>query len=403
MAAFDGVVVVGSGPTGLSAALALAQRNVPVLVLEALDGLSDASRASTFHPPTLELLDFLGVYRELATIGLRVDTFQFRSRKDGLLAELCLDLLDGRTKFPFRLQCEQSKLTPILLAHLEQTSIGSIRFGHEVRGVRNSDGDVVVDAVVDGSPITIEAPYVVGADGAGSAVRQSLGLDFDGMTYPERFLVVTTAFPFEEALPDISPVNYVADADEWLVLLRIPGAWRVLFPIGPHEEVDADRADVLISERLGGVIPAAAAEPVVEWSIYNVHQRVASTFREGRVLLAGDAAHVNSPIGGMGMNSGIHDAFMLADRLASVWQGRDPAVLLDDYAQERRRFALDYVQVATDRNTRNLALTEPEAIAAYRAEIAELGKDPSRAERYLVESSMLDGARSLVDELIGGR
>ncbi|MFA1547881.1 FAD-dependent oxidoreductase [Actinomadura chokoriensis] len=374
------VLVAGAGPVGLTAALALARRGVPVTVLEAEPALAAESRASTFHPPSLEMLDELGVLDALLERGLVSRTFQYRERRGGIIAELDLSVLSGDTPYPFRVQCEQSKLTPILREHLLEAG-GEVRFGAAVRDVLPHAGGVEV-ATAGGR---FRGDWLIGADGAGSAVRRSLGVGFEGMTYPERFLVASTRTDIEALLPGIAAVNYVFDPEEWLVLLRTPDHWRVLFPT--PEGTPDDHELARLPERLRGV--ADAPWDVAHASLYRVHQRVAATFRTGRVLLAGDAAHVNNPLGGMGMNSGIHDAVRLAGALADVLDG-GPEAALDAAAAARRETARSFVQRVTHANWERMRSDDP---AAYHDELRKLAGDPVELRRYLLRTSMIASLR----------
>lgn len=389
------VVVSGAGPSGLTAALVLALQGVEVLVLESGQSLNTESRASTLHPPTLELFDLLGVIDPVLDRGLRVDRFQFRNR-DGVLADLDIGVLKDDTRYPYRVQLEQSRVTPILLDALEATGQAQVRFGHKVADVTTvRDGVRILSETAEG-PRAYAGSWAVGADGAGSAVRRALELTLEGMTYPDEFMVVTTTFPFEEHLAELSPVNYIADGDDWLVLLRIPQAWRVLFPIAPTARPAENDEECLIRERLGRVTAAARHAPLGQQSLYQVHQRVAERYRVGRVLLIGDAAHVNSPIGGMGMNSGIHDAVAVGLALADVLRGAAEVDALDRVAAERRRLALDVVQRTSDRNQQQLALKDPKEIERREQHLQSLQEDHRLAREHLLESSMLLGTSELL-------
>jgi 3-(3-hydroxy-phenyl)propionate hydroxylase len=389
------VLVAGAGPVGLTAALALARRGVPVTVLEAGTALAGESRASTFHPPTLERLADLGVLDALLARGLVAPTFAYRDRAEGLVAELDLGLLAGDTRYPYRVQCEQSKLTPILAGALAALPATSLRFGWPVAGVEQ-DATGVTAVAADGR--RMRGAWLVAADGAHSAVRRALGVAFDGMTYPERFLVASTEEDLPALLPGLAFVNYVFDPDEWAVLLRTPDHWRVLLPT-PDGTADRDEL-ARLDARLRGVADPGRPWRVAHTSLYRVHQRVAATFRAGRVLLAGDAAHVNNPLGGLGMNSGIHDAVAYADVLATVLAeaaaGAAPGAgdaALDAVAAERRRVALEYVRTVSHAAWERLRASDPAARAAHLTQLRALAADPTRAREYLLRTSMIAALR----------
>jgi 3-(3-hydroxy-phenyl)propionate hydroxylase len=388
----DRIIVVGAGPVGLTAALALGRRGIPTVLLAAEQELVIELRGSTFHPPTLDLLDEFEVVARMIEVGLKAPTWQFRDRETGPVATFDLSLLAGDTNHPYRVQCEQWKLMQLLEELLRKLPGADIRFGHEVTGVRQNDDGVTVAANTVAGPVEIVGRYVVAADGARSAVRRSLGVEFEGFTYPELFLIASTDFKFEQALPDIACVNYIADPLEWLVLLRVPELWRVLVP-APES---SDREILLSDESLQGVLNRVVPRPepyrIAHRSIYPVHQKVAQSFRHGRVVLAGDAAHINNPLGGMGMNGGIQDAFNLADKFRDIWAGADDR-LLDRYDRQRRTVAVEAVAQQTHRNQQIIGERDPRMRRKALDTLRRTSSNKNTAREYLLKSSMIDSMR----------
>jgi 3-(3-hydroxy-phenyl)propionate hydroxylase len=382
------ILIAGAGPVGLVAATLLGRRGLKVTVLEAGAELSRESRASTFHPPTLDMLDDLGAADVLVAQGLKAPVLQYRTR-DELIAAFDFSRLANITRHPYRLQAEQFKLTAILAQRLAALPNVTLRFNARVAAVAQ-DADRVTVTLEDGA--VLRGDWLIGADGASSAVRKSLGIAFDGFTWQERFLVVSTPFDFMSAIPDLSSVSYVADPAQWHFFLQIPGLWRMMFPVAPEitDEVAVGRD--YVQAQMATLVPGVTDYPVSHTTLYRVHQRTAATYRQGRVFLAGDAAHVNNPLGGMGMNGGIHDAVNLAGRLADVAEGADP-VSLDRYERQRRQVNIEYVQAQTIRNKQNLEARDPVAHAEFRSRMRATAQDPELSYKYLLAVAMIDSLR----------
>jgi 3-(3-hydroxy-phenyl)propionate hydroxylase len=276
---------------------------------------------------------------------------------------------------------------------LQTRNPGPTRFGHRVVGVtQNADG-ITARVETASGPREISAPYLLGADGASSTVPWQLGVEFEGLTYPVRYLVLGTTFDFATHFPDLADVAYIFDPEGYMVLLRVPGLWRVLFACHAEESDEAALEGRSVERRLRRFVGHAATFDVQHKTIFRVLQRVASTFRRGCVLLLGDAAHINSPIGGMGMNGGIHDAWFLANCLARVLRGEASETMLDSWAEVRRRIALDVVRAETHRTTETLGRTGAAIRAQRNDEFARLAADPALARQYLLRSSMIAAVR----------
>jgi 3-(3-hydroxy-phenyl)propionate hydroxylase len=387
----DRVIVVGAGPVGLTAALALHRRGIETVVLAAEPELVMELRGSTFHPPTLDLLDEFDIVPRMIETGLKAPTWQFRDRETGPVATFDLSLLAGDTNHPYRVQCEQWKLMRFLEEKLRQEGV-ELRFGHEVTDVCQDGDGVTVTATTVAGPVGVRGRYAIGADGARSAVRRSLGVEFEGFTYAELFWIASTDFPFEKTLTDIAYVNYIADPLEWLVLLKVPGLWRVLVPAPENSDKDRLLSDEHMQSMLQRVVQRPVPYEIAHRSIYHVHQRVAKSFRHGRVLLAGDAAHVNNPLGGMGMNGGIQDAFNLADKLKAIYAGADDA-LLDRYDRQRRTVAVEAVQAQTHRNQQIISERDPQTRKKALDAMRKVAADPTSAREYMLRSSMIASMR----------
>lgn len=384
------ILIAGAGPVGLVSALVLGKAGMKVTVLEAGSALSMDLRASTFHPPTLDMLARFGLTDALVAQGLVARYTQQRDRHEGVVAEFDMTLLQGDTDHPFRLQCEQWKLTQLIKQQLDALPDVTVRFSTKLESVTQTGNAVQAVVSSDGQTDRIDADYMIGADGAWSATRRALDIEFEGFTYPERFLVISTDFEYADHLPKLSYVNYCSDPEEWCVLLRVPTLWRVLFPTRPEESDEHVMSDEAVQARLQNLLPQPQPYNTLHRTLYKVHQRVARQFRQGRVFLAGDAAHINNPLGGMGMNGGVHDAMNLTDKLLQVIQRKASPELLDRYERQRRTIAIEYINASTARNKREIEERDPVLRKRTQDELRATAADPVLAKAYLRKSSMID-------------
>jgi len=393
------VLIAGAGPVGCTIALYLARNGIPVIIFEAQEALPQDLRASTFHPPTLDMLDELDLTEKLIPQGLIVREFQFRERQTGEEANFNLGMLRGETRHPYRLQCEQYKLTQTVIEMLAEYPHAEVHFGSHVVGYEDTD-DGVSALVFDGEDETrIAGSYLIGADGAGSRIRQASGTLFEGLTYPERFLVVSTPFPFEQYFNGLRWVNYVSDPEEWCVMLKTLDLWRVQFPTDPSANPDLLLSDDFIEDRLQRLMPKSGRYEIGHRTLYRVHQRVAERYRvDDHVLLVGDAAHVNNPLGGMGMNGGIHDAFNLSEKLVKILvEGEDRHALLDLYDAQRRGICVDFIQARTRENKAMMETSDESAQAARQQRFMQLASSTEKQHQYLLESSMISCLRDSLE------
>jgi 3-(3-hydroxy-phenyl)propionate hydroxylase len=388
------VIVVGAGPVGMTAAARLAKDGVPVVVVESEPVPKTDWRASTFHAATLEMLEGIDVTAQMHAEGLVVPIYHFRDRRDGLIAEFDFSLLADETPFPYRLQLNQQHLVRMLHERLGAADGVELLFGSRVTGVATAADGVTATVETPSGTRTLRGTHLIGADGPSSTVRQSLGIEFPGQTYPERFIIVSTTVDLRARIPGLAHVNYIADPRQWLFLLRTPESWRAVYPVPADEPTEVATDPARLQEQLQGVAPYPQGYPIVDRQIYNVHQRVAATFRVGNILIAGDAAHINSPIGGVGLNSGIHDVMDAAARIVRIRAGEaDAEGELATYSAVRRRVAVEYVQADTHRNTERLKETDDARRRAAHEEMRAIAADPGRARSYMRRVSLLESVQ----------
>jgi 3-(3-hydroxy-phenyl)propionate hydroxylase len=347
------------------------------------------SRASTFHPPTLDMLSDLDVVKPLIAQGLIAPKFQYRDRREGLIAQFDFDGIADITRHPFRLQCEQSKLTRIICDRLSGKPNFDVVFSSPVRNVTQTPDNVIVTVERNGKSETQSYRWLIGADGTRSDVRRSLGIEFEGFTWPERYLVVSTPFDFFAVIPDLVSVSYAIDPVRWYFLLQIPGLWRVMFRISAEESDELALSPEFAQKLMAQLVPGIDRYEIAHTTLYRVHQRVAKTFRSGRAFLIGDAAHVNNPLGGMGMNGGIHDAINLTERLIGVWHGTKPEAELDRFNLQRRLVTKEHVQRQSIQNKKNLEAADND----FSNWLRRTAGDPALIRDYLLGISMISSLR----------
>ncbi|MEV6281567.1 FAD-dependent monooxygenase [Kribbella sp. NPDC051770] len=390
------VLVVGAGPVGMVCALALNRLGVPVTVLESEPAPVRDQRAASIHPSTLEMLDDLGVTEKIRPHGLVSSTYRFHDRQTGdVVAEFDLGRLADEVRFPYVLQYEQYKLTAAIAAEYADESDFDVRFSHTLTGLTETASGVEAEITSPAGAERLRVAYVVGCDGGRSTVRKLAGIDFEGFTYPERFIKIATSFDLRTVRPELSFRNYFSDPAEWANVFKVRGEspgglWRVILPIGADEDDATALSPERVEQRLQKFLPKTGPYDVEYRDVYGVNQRVAATFRQGRILLAGDSAHVNNPIGGMGMNGGIHDAINLTEKLAKVIAGAAADDVLDLYSRQRRHAAVNYVQAQTIANKRLLEERDPEVRRQNFDALRRTAENFDTARAYMRRAALFD-------------
>ena len=375
------VVIVGAGPTGLTLAGLLAKEGVPFAVVDRLAEGANTSRAAVVHARTLEVLEELGVTDRMRAGGVVVPRFTLRDR-DRVLVTLRFDGLP--TRYPYTLMIPQNETEALLLERLRELG-GEVHRPYEVTDVTQDAGGVSATVTSNGSR-TIRGRYLVGADGMHSIVRDRAGVGFTGGTYEQSFALadvrMTWRIPGDEVMLFLSPSGLV-------VVAPLPGGRHRVVATMDDAPEHPDIADVqrLLDAR-GPVAGAARVEEIGWSSRFRVHHRIVNRYRAGRILLAGDAAHVHSPAGGQGMNTGIQDAIALGHTLSAVVRGQAGESLLDQYDRVRRPVA-ERVVSFTDRMTRMATLRSPGARAARNTLLGLMGRIPAFRNWLAMELSEL--------------
>jgi 3-(3-hydroxy-phenyl)propionate hydroxylase len=392
------ILIAGGGPVGVVTALALARQGLPVQVFEAEAQVNDMPRAATTHAATLEMLEELGLVDEVIRRGLVEPLFRTWDRATGkLVAEFDFGLLKDETRYPFAVQCEQHKLANMTIERLRAFPHASVEFSARVTSLEQFSDRVEIEVEAGAGRRKVAGSYLIGADGGRSTVRKALDIEFEGYTHPERFLILTTTFDIGTKYPGCTR-NYLSDPDDWCAFFKVSGddgkgLWRVLSSTRP-EQTEAELFDPkAVERRLQKFLPKPGRYEVVHRNLYNVHQRVAASFRNGRVFLAGDAAHVNNPLGGLGLNFGIHDAVELTGLLGRVIRCEAPKEVLDLYDHHRRPLNVEFVQQQTITNKKRMEEKDPAARVRNFEQLAATAADPVAHRAYLMRASLLESVR----------
>jgi 3-(3-hydroxy-phenyl)propionate hydroxylase len=395
----DRVLIVGAGPVGLCLALKLTQSGIKSTVFEQLSDanfLDQVPRAGTNHVATLEMYDDIGLYEKLEPRGIVAPLLHYWDRAKGeRIAEFDHGVLKNDTKFPFALQCERIKICEEALKLAKASPLIDVRMATVFTGFeQGGDGVTAFVENAAGETEQIAGRYIVSCEGARSIIRKDLDVEFEGFTYPDRTLTIEIAYDFSRH--GYTHRNYISDPVEWSNLFHWigpPERWRIHFPTKPEDDEALLTRPEAMQARLRGFLDIGKPFDIVGYNFYTVHQRVAQAFRKGHALLAGDSAHVNSPIGGMGLNSGVHDAFNLADKFTRIWRGEDDDALLSLYERQRRHIAVHSTQAQTIRNKKLLAERDPAVRKKNHDDLRRQSEDPKLAREFLLRTSLIQSLR----------
>lgn len=373
---------------GLYAAILLVDAGHRVVVLEKSSGLPMDMRASTFHPATLDLLEMHGMADALTARGSITQGWQYMVHGTKNHAVFDLEVINDLTNHPYRLQCEQFHFTGLALEYLVASPLFEIRFGNELTALEEQQGGLQLEVRKSAGEYRIDTPWLIAADGGRSTVREFLGLPFEGSIFPSTAITLVLNYPFQDDVAGLLGVNYVWTDNGHYSLMQIRDLWRFSYSPDQEQTVEQALSEPVAQSHLQDIFPRQQPYTLLQRNYYTLHQRCLESFRFGRVLFAGDAAHLNSPTGGMGMNSGMHDAHCLVEHLLPALQGGDDT-LLDRYSRRRRTIALEEVQRLSERNHHWHRETDSQKRTEIWQELQDIVTDEYRTREFLLDSSMI--------------
>ena len=391
----DGVLVVGAGPVGIITALGLARAGIPVRILEAEPDIVVSPRAVVYHWSVLESMDRLGILEDLKSTGFIKQDYQYRVLDDSEVFDFDLSPLEGHTPYPYNVHLGQHLLARMALTHLERLQGDVARWNSRVVAVEQDDNGVTATVETAEGTKQYCGKWLIGADGGRSGVRSALDLAFEGFTWPDRFVATNLWYDFEKH--GFARSTLILDPVNWAVLAKIDetNLWRCTY--GEDASLPEEEMVQRVPEHYKFFLPGNEPYKLEMVGPYRLHQRAVESFRVGRVVLAGDAAHVTNPVGGLGLTTGLFDAFALAPTMAAVIHGEEDQSVLDQWAADRRRIFLDIVSPAATDNKRRMSESDPERQKQDRARLRRVCED----REFALRAHMF--TKSIESQPYGGR
>jgi 3-(3-hydroxy-phenyl)propionate hydroxylase len=373
------VLIVGAGPVGLLSALALAQRGIRVTVIEAEGQLNDSPRAIAYFAASLLALQDMGLLDEFDRMGARIHRFGVHVPEFNFHESISAELMQDVT-FGYWLNAGQDALGELARTHCEKLGV-KILFDHRLTGLEQTDREVIARISTPAGDTTLTAEWVIGADGARSAVRKLCGLKFEGHTWPNRFIATNLYCDF--AALGYEKANFICDPvySGMIAVVNAEGLWRLTYQ--EDGELPIETFMERLPERYAHFIPAPSRYELKMANPYTLHQRCAERLREGRVFLAGDAAHATNPMGGLGLTTGLWTGLILADLLASVINRTTDIAILDRFSDERRRVFWEVTSPAASENKRMMEEKNRETRLKDMASVKQTASDPKHAREML--------------------